>query len=284
MNKIVKEKCYYARLGVAKSASGDEIKAAYRKLAIKVHPDRNPSRGAEAAFKAVQSAYTIISDPQKRQTYDTYGPEEAAEMLRQRPNFRSHSSNGQRMTPEEELFAFFMGGMQGMGGFSPPMHARRAQQQRAHPGHRGGAQFQGGAAASNPLSGMFQWLIFIVLFGMLFFGGGNSDPAFRFDSAGDFKHRRETSAEPSVFYYVRDQSAAVPDSTVHREYYSFLSQQCNQHRHQISKLQRQRTYASKADSEAIDWHLSRLKDDPNPCSRFQEYQLPYSRLYPIPYR
>lgn len=65
---------YYEVLGVSKSASEDEIKKAYRKLAIKYHPDRNPGdTEAEAKFKEAAEAYDVLHDPQKRQMYDQFG-------------------------------------------------------------------------------------------------------------------------------------------------------------------------------------------------------------------
>ena len=65
---------YYEVLGVDKKASEDEIKKAYRKIAIKYHPDRNPgSKEAEEKFKEAAEAYDVLHDPQKRQQYDQFG-------------------------------------------------------------------------------------------------------------------------------------------------------------------------------------------------------------------
>lgn len=66
---------YYEVLGLGKNASAEEVKRAYRRLALKHHPDKNPGKHTEAEekFKEICEAYEVLSDPQKRQTYDQFG-------------------------------------------------------------------------------------------------------------------------------------------------------------------------------------------------------------------
>lgn len=67
-------KDYYEVLGLQKGASEDEIKRAFRKLAIKYHPDKNQGNTeAEAKFKEINEAYQVLSDPEKKARYDQFG-------------------------------------------------------------------------------------------------------------------------------------------------------------------------------------------------------------------
>ena len=117
---MAEKRDYYEVLGVSKNASKDEIKDAYRKLAMQYHPDRNKAVDAEDKFKEISEAYAVLSDEQKRQQYDTLG----------------HAGFDQRYTSEDifrgadfetilrdigfgfgDLFRTFFGGGFGGGGF-----------------------------------------------------------------------------------------------------------------------------------------------------------------------
>ncbi len=80
---------YYEVLGVSRDASQEEIKKAYRRLALKYHPDRNKSKEAEEKFKEISEAYAVLSDPEKRRLYDTYGHAGIDERYSQEDIFRS---------------------------------------------------------------------------------------------------------------------------------------------------------------------------------------------------
>lgn len=85
---------YYNILGVAKSASAEEIKKAYRKLAMKYHPDHTKGdKAAEEKFKKISEAYAVLSDKEKRKEYDTFGSEGFRQRFSQEDIFRGFDFN-----------------------------------------------------------------------------------------------------------------------------------------------------------------------------------------------
>jgi len=128
-------KDFYKILGLEKSASSDEIKKAYRKLALQYHPDKNKGdKAAEEKFKAVNEANSVLIDPEKRKLYDQYG--ENWEQVqtgggqpggasgrprpgRQQPPFSFDASDFENDDRFDDLFSQFFGGAQGARGRTP---------------------------------------------------------------------------------------------------------------------------------------------------------------------
>src|SRR5574340_536941 len=85
---------YYKVLGVDKKASNDDIKKAYRRLALKYHPDKNPgNKEAEEKFKKLSEAYAVLSDKEKRNQYDNFGSDNFSQRYTQEDIFRNFDIN-----------------------------------------------------------------------------------------------------------------------------------------------------------------------------------------------
>ncbi|KAI5622342.1 dnaJ-like subfamily C member 18 [Silurus asotus] len=109
---------FYEILGVSKDASDEDLKKAYRKLALRFHPDKNCAPGATDAFKAIGNAYAVLSNPEKRQQYDQYGEQGTTETPSHstaQPGYTHthHRTFHRDFEPDispEEIFNIFFGG------------------------------------------------------------------------------------------------------------------------------------------------------------------------------
>ena len=137
---MAEKRDYYEVLGVSKTATADEIKSAYRKLAMKYHPDRNPgNKEAEEKFKEAAEAYDVLHDAEKRQRYDQFGH---AGMNGGAGGFGGFGGGGMNM---EDIFSMFgdifgghRGGGGGFGGFEDLFSGGRRQRQQDSNGPRRG--------------------------------------------------------------------------------------------------------------------------------------------------
>ncbi|KAK2661107.1 hypothetical protein Ddye_007640 [Dipteronia dyeriana] len=129
---------YYNILKVKKNATEEDLKKSYRRLAMKWHPDKNPNnkKEAEAKFKQISEAYEVLSDPQKRITYDQYGEEGLKDMPPPgsgggfpfgNGNSGSNNSNGFNPRNAEDIFAEFFGSSPFGFGSSGPGRSMRFQ-------------------------------------------------------------------------------------------------------------------------------------------------------------
>mmetsp|Transcript_12027 Transcript_12027/g.17410 ORF Transcript_12027/g.17410 Transcript_12027/m.17410 type:complete len:365 (+) Transcript_12027:86-1180(+) len=194
---------YYAILGCSKSASDSELKKAYRKLAVKWHPDKNPgNETATKNFQKISEAFSILSDKEKRKTYDMFGKagaDRADQMPTGGAGFGGFPQGGhasmQHMNPEEAqaFFGQFFGGsvdpfadMGGGGGF-PGSFSHFSSSSNGSVPFNTSRQTFGGGMDGDPISMMFQQQMGGIggQGGMGSMGGSQTfpaQPAKRFDS------------------------------------------------------------------------------------------------------
>jgi len=182
VQRILRTKDYYTILEIPRDSNEDQVKKAYKKLALKLHPDKNKAPGAEEAFKKVSKAVQCLTDSDKKRVYDQYGDEERI------PQQQRHYQ-GDFMTPEDVFAAFFGGGVHYAGGGH--------QRQQHH--HQGGEQQFQGTHLLQMLPVLL--LILLTLAGNFASNGGSS--RFSFAPSAQYRHERST-ATLDVPYYVTD--------------------------------------------------------------------------------
>eukprot|EP01065_Artemidia_motanka_P008518 TRINITY_DN1429_c12_g1_i1.p1 TRINITY_DN1429_c12_g1~~TRINITY_DN1429_c12_g1_i1.p1 ORF type:complete len:283 (+),score=82.60 TRINITY_DN1429_c12_g1_i1:81-929(+) len=189
-------KDYYGIFGVSRNATSAEITKAYRKLSLKVHPDRNRAPGAEEAFKVASGAHTVLTDSDKRQVYDVHGEDG----LKQGGGGGGGGGHRGYHQPPEDVFDLF-GQLFGAHVHRTRRHHHHQQQQQhhAHPDQQ----------AVNFVQSLFQFLPLILAF--LFVNGGfwlNDEPPPPFslsrDTSQGFTYERSTRGK-DIRYFVTPQ-------------------------------------------------------------------------------
>ncbi|KAI9535414.1 DnaJ (Hsp40), sub B, member 12 [Dissostichus eleginoides] len=233
VRKIKSCKDYYQILGVEKAASEEDLKKAYRKLALKFHPDKNHAPGATEAFKAIGNAYAVLSNTDKRKQYDQYG-EERTNPTRQ----RQHRDFEADISPED-LFNMFFGG-----GF-PSSNVHVYRNGRMHFAHqnrqerRGEQQRDGGLALFVQ---MMPILILIVVSALSQMMVTQPPYSLRYSPSAGYIQKRHTS-NLKVLFYVGDRfneeysgkNLRNVEKSVEEDYISNLRNNCWKEKQQIDR-------------------------------------------------
>jgi curved DNA-binding protein CbpA len=235
---VLKKTNYYEILGVDKKANENDIKKAYRKLALRLHPDKNNAPKATDAFKKVSVSYACLSDTEKRHVYDLHGTED---------NFRQTNRQHFRYEDNFDPFEFF--DMFTGGGFGNQMNRRRRPQQ---PQRR---EQQNGQQQGNQMGNLMP--LFILLMLSLLMNMGSflvTSPAYSFAKTSDFRHKLSTEFHNIDYYVDADtynsinqsyKATATIEQTVETDFYNMHKKACRQNQEYKNHWNRQANYYSK---------------------------------------
>lgn len=227
VRQLKKKKDYYEILGVERSCSVEDVRKAYRKLSLKVHPDKNKAPGAEEAFKAVSKAFQCLSNEESRKKYDVSGSDEPVYERRRAPR---HGGNGFFYeggdVDAEEIFRnFFFGG-----GMAPATTQFRGFSFGQGMGPRPAADYGSGGFNARTLIQLLPVLLILLLNFM-----PSSEPVYALSRSYPYEYRFTT--EKGVNFYVKStkfeqdypsgsSERARLDQQVERDYFNVLSQNC----------------------------------------------------------
>lgn len=225
VREIKRKKDYYEILGLERTCSVDDIRKAYRKLSLKVHPDKNQAPGAEEAFKLVSKAFQCLSDVESRKTYDVVGSDEPVYERRTARRHQGFNGFSDGDVDAEEIFRQFFFGGQGATtqftgfNFGPGVNVRMGN--------------NNGSAGGSNIRALLQLLpvILIVLVNFL----PSSQPIYTLSREYPYEHRVTT--QNGVNFYVKsaDFEQQYPygsnergalELRIEREYLSILTQNC----------------------------------------------------------
>eukprot|EP01018_Ginkgo_biloba_P035405 Gb_16941 [translate_table: standard] len=196
---IKRNRDYYAILGVEKECSVDEVRKAYRKLSLKVHPDKNKAPGSEEAFKAVSKAFQCLSDEEMRRQYDHMGPQEDFENAQQQHVRRRRTQHGfyeDGFDPDEIFRSFFFGNPQT--DFFRRAHVMRTRATAGANDGAGGRTHEGSGGFN--LVNLLQILPILILFLVTYLP--YSEPQYSLQKTYPYQFHKVT-ADYGVPFYVK---------------------------------------------------------------------------------
>jgi len=230
VRKIKSKKDYYEILGLESNCSVDDVRKAYRKLSLKVHPDKNPAPGSEEAFKSVSKAFQCLSNDEARKKYDVSGSDEP--VYQPRRSARSNGFNGGYYYEDEfdpnEIFRSFFGG-----GGMPPATAQFRSFNFGAARHRT-ANHNNQAPEAGFNGRILLQLLPVILILLLNFMP-SSQPVYSLSATYPYQYKFTT--QKGVNYYVRSSKfeqdyprdsheRQTLEEQVERDYVSILGQNC----------------------------------------------------------
>jgi len=241
IKKIINQKDFYEILGVQKTATEEEIKKNYKKMALKFHPDKNNEPGADEAFKKIAQAYDCLTNAEKRRKYDEFGNEDPDQHYR---HYRQYYNDD--ISPED-IFGMFFGNAFFQEGASRRRFVYRTHRTDDGQGEnrgRGGQQRNQGGFKYLPLLQFLPLLIIIISSFALNFQ--SEEPVFSLTHNYKFNIERRTT-NLRLPYYVdhtfqgnigsNRKKLLTLEENIERDYVKNLRNQCNTAKHSVSYLE-----------------------------------------------
>ena len=222
---LLKLKDYYEILKISKSASKDEIKRAYKKQAIKFHPDKNKSSKAEECFKKISEAYQILSNDEKRNFYDKFGTEEEF-----RQKYQSQHQNFEEEMDPFDIFDILFNGPEG---FQRRRNFRRNNNYYQRENHNNNN------VQRNKFAVFIQFLplIFLLLVNILP-DLLKSSPLYQFTNDSYYLNKRKTSKNNVVYFVgdkflkkypkIKDVFESGIENEIERNYLNYVAEKCEE--------------------------------------------------------
>jgi DnaJ family protein B protein 12 len=247
VRRILRESCFYSILGVNKSATEADLKRAYKRIVLEVHPDKNTDPKATEAFKKLSAAYSTLSDPDKKRVYDHTGGD-TSNMYSANPQQGTRGGGGtyyyEGDVDPDEIFRMFFGGFSPFGAEFQRMNGGRNRREQ----HRHREDNAPADPKNKVLVLLIQFIPILLIF--LSFSGSffQSEPEYSFSRTNRYPAKRETQ-RLKVNYYVPNNfnkpRLELPkfESTIESDYIHLVQEKCQEERYYMMSLRQRMQYS-----------------------------------------